>query len=284
MRDNKCEFHDISRTVVKKDHAEKMEGRSLYVSDYKTARDGRPILTGKLLRSEKARARVLAVELPELPAGCFYVDANDIPGENKVFIVTDDTPVFCRETVEYIGEPIGMLVGPDEKEVNRLLSEIRVRYEELEPVLDLRRAVGDTGHETAKLRKAKESLLEAAKIVSEMKEKKADARPLPQIQQDMNNFAEFDFGHGDLEQAFRGADRIFEEEFETGYQEHAYLETQGMLAEPEADGRMFVHGSMQCPYYVKGAVAFALGCGFDDVRVMQDATGGGFETIPSPII
>ncbi len=44
------------------------------------------------------------------------------------------------------------------------------------------------------------------------------------------------------------------------YQDQAYLECQGMMAEPEADGRMFIHGSMQCAYYVHGAVARALGC------------------------
>ena len=130
----------ISQSVVKKDHAPKIEGRSVYVADYTTAKDGRPILTGKLLHAKVARAKVLSVEVPELPEGYLYVDARDVPGDNNVNIVLDDTPVFCRETVEYIGEPIGMVVGPDEQEVLRILDEIRVDYEELEPVLDLRTA------------------------------------------------------------------------------------------------------------------------------------------------
>ena len=57
-----------------------------------------------------------------------------------------------------------------------------------------------------------------------------------------------------------------------------------MMAEPEADGRMFIHGSMQCAYYVHGAVARALGCGPSGVHVLQDVTGGGFggkEAFPS---
>ena len=79
-----------------------------------------------------------------------------------------------------------------------------------------------------------------------------------------------------MEAAFAEADKIFDEEFETGYQEHAYLETQVMTAEPEPDGRMLVHGSSQCVYYIHRALQRVLGCGEDGVRVRQDATGGAF--------
>ena len=93
-------MHNISRSVVKKDHAPKMEGRSVYVCDI----DKHGILCGKMLRSKYARAKLLSVKVPELPDGYFYVDKNDVPGDNNVNIVMDDTPVYARETVEYIGE------------------------------------------------------------------------------------------------------------------------------------------------------------------------------------
>lgn len=229
----------ISQSVIKKDHAPKMEGKSIYVADYNTAKDGSSILVGKILHSKVARARVLSVEVPELPTGYSYVDAKDIPGDNNVSIVLDDMPVYCRDTVEYIGDAIGMVVGPNEKEVDRILSETRVNLEELEPVLDLRSA--------------------------------------------KEEFFHYEYGHGDLEKAFAEADHVYEEEFETGYQEQTYLETQGMMAEPEATG-MYVHGSMQCVYYVHGAVKRVLNCEPDGVHIFQDVTGGGFggkEAFPS---
>ncbi len=226
----------LSQSVVKKDHASKISGQAVYVGDYPSEN----ILVGKLLRSKFARARILSVEVPPLPDGYFYVDRTDVPGDNNVSIVLDDTPVYARETVEYIGEPIGMVVGPDEKEVRRILSEIKVSYEELNPMLDIQ---------------------------------KADSV-----------FFDYEFGRGDLEKAFAEADKIYEEKFTTGYQDQTYLETQGMMAQPEADGRMFIHGSMQCAYYVHGAVIRALGCKPDKVHVLQDVTGGGFggkEAFPS---
>lgn len=230
----------ISQSVVKKDHVPKVSGRSVYVGDYTAARDGRPILTGKILHAKVAHAKVLGVDVPELPEGYFYVDARDVPGDNNVNIVLDDTPVYCRETVEYIGEPIAMICGPDPKVVERLVKECHVRYEELTPVLDLR-----TADEA---------------------------------------FFDYHFGHGDVDQAFAQADKVYDEEFETGYQDQTYLETQGMMAEPEADGKMFVHGSLQCAYYVHGAVSRVLGCGPEGVHILQDVTGGGFggkEAFPS---
>lgn len=226
----------ISRSVVKKDHEPKMSGRSVYVGDYPN--DG--VLTGKLLRSKLARAKLRGVELPALPEGYCYVDKTDVPGDNQVNIVLDDTPVFANDTVEYIGEPIGMIVGPDEKTVERLISETKVAYEELEPVLDLRKA--DTV------------------------------------------FFNYEYEKGDLKKAFADADKVYEEEFTTGFQDQTYLEPQGMMAEPEENGRMYVHGSMQCPYYVHGAVMRALGCKPDEVHIFQDVTGGGFggkEDFPS---
>ena len=226
----------ISQSVVKKDHEPKMSGRSIYVGDYPN--DG--VLTGKLLRSKLARARLLGVELPVMPKGYYYVDKSDVPGDNNVNIVLDDTPIFAADTVEYIGDPIGMVVGPDEKLVDRILSEIKVTYEEMEPVLDLRKA--DTV------------------------------------------FFNYEYEKGDLSKAFTEADKIYEEEFRTGYQDQTYLETQGMMAEPEEDGHMYVHGSIQCAYYVHGAVMRALGCRPDEVHIFQDVTGGGFggkEDFPS---
>ncbi|SDH96707.1 xanthine dehydrogenase family protein molybdopterin-binding subunit [Desulfosporosinus hippei] len=96
-------------------------------------------------------------------------------------------------------------------------------------------------------------------------------------------FFKYNYAKGDMEKALQEADRVFIETFQTGYQEQAYLETQGMLAYPH-DGRMTVRGSLQCPYYVHGAVAKALGYEEKDVQVIQDVTGGGFggkEAFPS---
>ena len=226
----------ISASVVKKDHLAKISGEALYVGDIQD----REILFGRLVRSSKAKAKVLQVIVPEMPEGYTYVDRHDVPGDNNVNIVKDDTPVFANDVVEYIGEPIGMICGPDEKKVRGLCRKVQIEYEELEPVLDLRTA--------------KEALFD------------------------------YNYSRGDVEKAFLEADKIYEEEFETGYQDQTYLEPQSIMAEIIEGDKVFVHGSMQCPYYVKGAVMRATGKGPDKIRIAQDVTGGGFggkEAFPS---
>lgn len=226
---------NIGDSVEKKDHAVKMSGAAIYVADHSV--EG--VLFGKLLRSSKTRARIVEIRLPEIPEGYFVVDKNDVPGDNNVNIVKDDTPVFARDTVEFIGDPILMVVGPDEKETERILKDIEVVYEDLPAVLNIR------DYDTV--------------------------------------FFDYNYGKGDVETAFAQADRVYTEQFETGYQEQAYLETQGMIAEPQP-GKITVHGSMQCPYYVKGAVARVMGYGEKQVQIKQDTTGGGFggkEAFPS---
>ena len=88
-------------------------------------------------------------------------------------------------------------------------------------------------------------------------------------------FYSYHYDKGDVDKAFTEADRIIEESFHTGYQEQAYLEPQGAFASYK-DGKVTVHGSMQCPYYVHGAVVKALGCEAGQVQIIQEVTGGGF--------
>jgi CO/xanthine dehydrogenase Mo-binding subunit len=218
----------ISGSVVKRDHSTKFSGAAIYVGDYMES----DILTGKILHSQKAHAKLIEVKVPELPAGYYYVDRRDVPGDNNVNIVKDDMPVFARETVEYIGEAIGMVCGPDESMVEHILSAIEVVYEDLPVVTDVLKS--DTA------------------------------------------FFDYTITKGDIDKAFKEADKVYEEVFETGFQDQTYLETQGMMAEPQAEGRVFLHGSLQCPYYVLNAVTRALGLPREKVHIAQDATGGGF--------
>ena len=226
---------NISKSVKKVDHTEKMNGSARYVDDY--SKEG--VLFAKLLRSSKPKARILNIKLPQLPQGYLIVDHTDVPGVNQVHMVKDDTPVFSEGLVEYIGDPILMVVGPEEKKVQALLSQIEVSYEEQKGIFSI----------------------EESDIC----------------------FFEYSTQKGDREKAFKEADKVYEENFSTGFQEQAYMETQGMVGDFH-DGKITIHGSMQCPYYVHGAVAQAMGLEASKVQIKADVVGGGFggkEDFPS---
>ncbi len=91
---------------------------------------------------------------------------------------------------------------------------------------------------------------------------------------------------GNLARGFERAETILEGTYTTGAQEHVYIETNGVIAVPEPEGRMTLYGSLQCPYYVLKALKALLGDAVRDVRVVQTETGGGFggkEDYPSVI-
>ncbi|MCL2080187.1 MAG: xanthine dehydrogenase family protein molybdopterin-binding subunit, partial [Oscillospiraceae bacterium] len=227
-------MNPISTSMHRIDHFDKISGKALYVADYPTE----TMLHGRMVRSGIPKGIVKKLTLPDLPGGYFYIDKKNVPGDNAVHIVDDDTPVFT-DKVEYIGDPIGMLIGPDEQTVGELLNEIVIEYDKLDPVFDARSS--DTV------------------------------------------FYEINFEKGDTDAAFREADKVFEGEYETGLQEHMYLETNGIIAE-YTDGKMYINGSIHCPYYLHTAVTKALGINPENVIIRQDVTGGSFggkEDFPS---
>jgi CO/xanthine dehydrogenase Mo-binding subunit len=99
-------------------------------------------------------------------------------------------------------------------------------------------------------------------------------------------FAHFDLAKGDVEAALATADIVVEGEYRVGHQEQLYIENQAMIAVPRPDGGIEIHGSMQCPYYIHGALKRALNLTDAQAVVIQTETGGGFggkEEYPSII-
>ena len=98
-------------------------------------------------------------------------------------------------------------------------------------------------------------------------------------------FASYTVARGDVDAAFARADLIVEGEYRVGHQEQLYIENNAMIAEPTGEG-VTVTGSLQCPYYLHGALKRGLGLDDEAARVIQAETGGGFggkEEFPSVI-
>ncbi len=99
----------------------------------------------------------------------------------------------------------------------------------------------------------------------------------------VNSAIHYHFEKGDGNRVFRHAKKIISYDYETGYQEQAYIEPQGFIGYLD-DDKVTLIGSIQCPYYVKNAVIQALGVEENQVRVIQPSIGGAFggkEEFPS---
>jgi CO/xanthine dehydrogenase Mo-binding subunit len=229
---------EIGFSVLKKDHKEKVEGSIQYISDVQIENRQHALL----YRSPIAYGRIKEIQLPLLPKGYTIIGAKDVPGGNFVKILKEDQPIFANDWVSYIGEPILMLIGEDKAKLHHLKKQIFVTFEEHTPTYTLEEAIAkkDKGNQEGVL--ASYQFGEPLQVLSEIEKK---------------------------------AHTIIEEDYFAGYQEHVYLEPQGMLG-IYTDKEIIVQGSMQCPYYIKNALISALACKEEEVRVIQSPTGGGF--------
>lgn len=239
-------MNTISESIKRYDFEDKIQGKAIYTPDFHP----KGMIYAKTLRSKVPRAKILSIKIPPLPEGYFVVDHHDIPAKNIIPVVFEDQPIFAFDEVNYIGEPILLVVGPKKDVIVEIINRIIVEYQTISPILNI---------------------------------EDAESGNAPFIFKDQPYFVHYEYSKGNLEESVKRAKRVITDEFKTGYQEQAYLETQSMVA--TFDGNtLCVQGSMQCPYYIVEALKVALGWDQSRIRVIQMPTGGAFggkEEFPS---
>ncbi|MDD2714624.1 MAG: xanthine dehydrogenase family protein molybdopterin-binding subunit [Candidatus Wallbacteria bacterium] len=239
----------VGKSVARKDALEKVRGTEKFVADLRLP----GMLYAKMVMSSSAHAQInlKGISDRKLRKNTLILTAADIPGKNILPLVFSDMPFLPVAEVNFHGQPIALIAAEDKNTLIDAVRAYKVEYMPLPAVLSIEDAL------------------------------KKDA---PRVYGTDNIFKSYRIVKGNAHEAFKQAPRIAEDTYRTPYQEHAYLETQGMLAVPDSDGSMTVYGSMQCPFYVRDAVASILGLPLSKVRIIQAATGGGFggkEDIPS---
>jgi CO/xanthine dehydrogenase Mo-binding subunit len=246
----------VGKEVPRLDAEAKVKGQARYADDL--AFPG--MLYGKAIRSDRPHARILRLDLSRVlahPKVACVVTAKDIPGRNCIPIIYEDMPLLAEEVVRYVGEPIALLAAETREDAEEAAKLAQIEYEDLPAVFDPLEAIKPEAPQVA----------------------------VPSAAEKGNIFNHMVIRKGDVGKGFAEADVVVEGEYRVGYQEHAYLEPQGMIAVPEENG-MAVYGTLQCPFYVQKAVAAVLGLPLSRVRVVQTATGGGFggkEDVPSQV-
>ena len=129
-------MEEISKAVTKKDHEEKMSGCATYIADFNPA----GMLYSQIVRSTISYGKIKQINMPALPKGYYKISAEDVPGQNRLKVITSEQPIFAEEVVRYKGEAILMIVGPDKEEVRALAKQVAIAYEEITPVLTIEEA------------------------------------------------------------------------------------------------------------------------------------------------
>lgn len=243
----------VGTSQVRKDAEAKARGRARYVDDLVVP----GMLHGCAVRCPSARRSIERVDPSAAlarPGVHAVLVAAHIPGRNVVPLIFEDMPFLAEREARYHGEAVALVVADTDELARAAARDVVVEGQELPATTDF---------ETAE----------------------DPSTPLVNSLGGSHNLIKrYAVRRGDVDAAIEGAAAVVTGEYRTGYQEHAYLEPQGMLAIPEPDGGMTIHGSMQCPFYVQKAVAVALAIPLHKVRVVVAVTGGGFggkEDVPS---
>jgi CO/xanthine dehydrogenase Mo-binding subunit len=101
----------------------------IFSNDFYSDLETEGMLYGAIVRCPFSTGVINSVTHPELPEGYYLFTVDDISGVNSIDTLEMQTPVFCNGKINYKGEPLGILVGPDEETVYNLLSEVKFGFD-----------------------------------------------------------------------------------------------------------------------------------------------------------
>lgn len=221
--------HDSARRHV--------TGEAVYIDDMPEPVDLLHVYVGL---SERAHARIIDIDLTKVrtaPGVVAVLTASDIVGENDISSThLHDEPLLARDLVEFVGQPIFLVVANSRLEARAAVRLATIEYEDLPHVLDI-----DAAQLTGKLVTAPMTL-----------------------------------ERGDAAAALTTAPRRLSGRVRMGGQEHFYLESQVALAIPGEDDDVTVFSSTQNPTEVQHMVAATLGVPAHAVTIEIRRMGGGF--------
>lgn len=118
----------MPRTEPKQKTKEK-KAKSYAVKDYLIDIHKSSMLYGALVRSPVSKGKITNIDTSILPEEYILYTAREIPGNNTVKTFSDKTKIFATDNVNYKGEPVGILVGPDIKDTRKWASRIQISFD-----------------------------------------------------------------------------------------------------------------------------------------------------------
>jgi carbon-monoxide dehydrogenase large subunit len=201
------------------------------------------LLHARVVRSPLAHARIGAVRAEA---------ALSAPGVAAVVTAADVPDVRIPIRIAFAARPEA------EPALQPLLAREEVRYVG-EPVAVV---VAERPH-------LAEDAAELVELELDELEPAADLEKAPEL-------IRFDVRHGDVESAFARADVVVRRRLRVQRLTACPLETRGLLAEPEADGRLTVWGAAKVKHWNRQAISQLLGLEADRLRLVEVEVGGGF--------
>jgi len=255
----------IGTRPIRPDGVEKVTGKAQYGADIRLP----GMIHGRVLRSPHAHARIVSIDTSEaeaMPGVLATITHQDFPvasdrtedaGESMVVFRDLSENLLAYKKVLYQGHAVAAVAAVSPHVADEALKKIKVVYEPLPPVLDVRDAMRDDA-----------PLLDETRVTKSMAGTASD-RP-------SNIASHLAFKGGDVEAAFAEADQVLEREFTTQMVHQGYIEPHNATATWNADGTITIWTSTQGAFSVRSQVAGVLRQPVSKIRIIPMEIGGGF--------
>ncbi len=258
------EYQVIGTRPIRHDGVDKVTGRAKYGADVILP----AMLHGKVLRSPFAHAVIKDIDTSaaeKLPGVKAVVTTADLPevgdehvdlGEGGGTLSDLRDNILASHKALYRGHAIAAVAATDPHTAEEALALIKVEYEELPPVLDVRAA-----------------MQEDAPLLDDTRHTKSLAGPSKRP----SNVAEWQqHEQGDVDEGFAKADVVLEREYTTTMVHQGYIEPQNGSALWSPEGFLTVWTSTQGAFSAREELAKLLRLPLSQIKVVPMEIGGGF--------
>ena len=125
----------LGNSALRPDGAHKVQGSFEFTSDLHAEN----MLWGATLRSPHPYARIVSIDTSAalaLSGVQCVITADDVPGKPTYGLISSDQPVFAKDIVRYMGEPVAAVAADHPETCRRALALITVVYEVLTPLTE----------------------------------------------------------------------------------------------------------------------------------------------------
>ena len=230
----------LGASALRPDGVAKVTGEFSFSSDMRAEN----MLWGATLRSPHPYARIKSIDTTKallIPGVHAVITSEDVPGKLTYGLISSDQPVFAKDVVRYMGEPIAAVAADHPETCRRALAAIVVEYDVMSPLVDA----------------------EIALLTS-----------TPPIHPDGNVIRHQRIVHGDPSAT---GDIVVEGNYTVGMQDQAFLGLEAAMAFPDAGSQgVELHIATQWLHEDRGQIAACLNLPENNVRLVLGGVGGAF--------
>ena len=246
----------VGKSVTRIDMYDKVTGSATFADDIQF---GPGLYYGRLVRCPHAHALIRKIDATralELPGVKAVVTGADVPKNIGLYLI--DRPIFARERVRYVGEPVAGVVAISEEIAHEAAQLVEVEYEEVPAVFD----PVEAAQEDAPLLHPDLGEYEVANFIF----------PKPGT----NISEHFKLRRGDVQPAWDRCAAIVEGTFRLPQIQHVPIEPHVAVSLWEPSGQVTLWTCSQSPFAQRDLVAQSLDIPHGSFRVVSPYVGGGF--------